>query len=352
MAKYNVQFACGHTETIQLFGKESDRAKKIAWLTEHGVCSACYKARIDAERAAETAAAAEKAAEENLPDLTGSDKQINWALAIRAQKFADLDKMVADMTTTDEQLRRQNTVAIQAAKNVLATKTESRFWIDNRNVAANRLIAQNNLQDDLKAEFAKLAAEEETAENKATEEPAEVSEEKIEVTPDEYVVSEDNTGNNQSIFITKHSPKSAVEPDDMTETERLMFFRKKMTRRESFLEARREVFFDRDKRGVKRWYIRYPVYNIYTGDYSGHKLARKATQREVKQFLIHNYFKFNIDDFLAEQKAWDDEEVHPKNINAEADHISDKVHRDAQTCDNQDDVFALLPDVDKMPVTK
>lgn len=189
MAKYDVTFGCGHTETVQLYGKESDRKRKIAWLEEHGECSACYKARIAAERAADTAAAADKAAEENLPTLTGTEKQVNWALSIRAKKFADLEKMLANMTTTDEQLRRQNQIALQATKNVLASKTDSKFWIDNRNVDARRLIADNNLQEDLKSEFARLIAEvnstdntaEETAEteevNEVNDETAEVSEE-------------------------------------------------------------------------------------------------------------------------------------------------------------------------------
>ena len=185
MAKYDVKFSCGHVETIQLYGKESDRQRKIAWLEEHGECSACYKARIAAERAADTAAAADKAAEENLPTLTGSEKQVNWALSIRAKKFADLEKMLANMTTADEQLRRQNQIALQATKNVLASKTDSKFWIDNRNVAANRLIADNNLQEDLKAEFARLTAEvntaEETAETEEVNEVNEVNDETAEV---------------------------------------------------------------------------------------------------------------------------------------------------------------------------
>lgn len=161
MAKYNVKFSCGHTEEIQLFGKGADRQRKITWLEEHGECSSCYKARLAAAHAAETAAAAAKAEEEKLPELTGSEKQVNWAISIRAKKMADLDKMLTGANDTDH-----NRTAIQAAKLVLLRQTQSKFWIDNRNVAANRLISTNNLQDELKNEFARLSTE--TAETAET----------------------------------------------------------------------------------------------------------------------------------------------------------------------------------------
>lgn len=161
MAKYDVKMSCGHTETIQLFGKMTDRDRKIAWLEEHGICSACYKARKDAAHAEETAAAKAKADEENLPELTGSEKQINWALAIRAKKFEALDNRLAEMNSkiADEQQQRKNQIALKATRNVLARRTDSRFWIDARSGDALRLIANNNLQDELKAEFARLTAE-------------------------------------------------------------------------------------------------------------------------------------------------------------------------------------------------
>lgn len=51
MAKYTVKFSCGHTQTIQLYGAEKERAKKIEYFREYGLCSACYTANRDAEMA-------------------------------------------------------------------------------------------------------------------------------------------------------------------------------------------------------------------------------------------------------------------------------------------------------------
>ena len=51
MGKYDIVFSCGHTETVELFGKSTDRDSKIAYYGRCCVCSACKAA----ERAAKLA---------------------------------------------------------------------------------------------------------------------------------------------------------------------------------------------------------------------------------------------------------------------------------------------------------
>lgn len=51
MAKYTVTFSCGHEATIELFGKDADRKRKIAYLEESGICPECYAAAREAEKA-------------------------------------------------------------------------------------------------------------------------------------------------------------------------------------------------------------------------------------------------------------------------------------------------------------
>ena len=41
MAKYTVTRNCGHTEQVELYGKMSDRDRKIEWM-EKGECRDCY----------------------------------------------------------------------------------------------------------------------------------------------------------------------------------------------------------------------------------------------------------------------------------------------------------------------
>lgn len=56
MAKYNVNFSCGHSDTIELFGKVSERMSRIEWLEKEGLCPECY-AKLCAEQAEKREAA-------------------------------------------------------------------------------------------------------------------------------------------------------------------------------------------------------------------------------------------------------------------------------------------------------
>lgn len=49
--KYEVRFSCGHTETVELSGKNADRQRKIAWFEASGLCSRCYAEQKSAEMA-------------------------------------------------------------------------------------------------------------------------------------------------------------------------------------------------------------------------------------------------------------------------------------------------------------
>ena len=43
MAKYTVTSGCGHTQELQLFGSERERARRLTWMeSAEGKCNACY----------------------------------------------------------------------------------------------------------------------------------------------------------------------------------------------------------------------------------------------------------------------------------------------------------------------
>lgn len=41
--KYEVTYSCGHTGTVQLYGKTEERERKIKYYKEYGLCPECYK---------------------------------------------------------------------------------------------------------------------------------------------------------------------------------------------------------------------------------------------------------------------------------------------------------------------
>lgn len=77
MAKYDITYSCGHKGEITLFGKTSEREKKISWYESIGLCPECKKI--------ETIKLADKLEKElDLPTIEGvSEKQIDYARSLR-----------------------------------------------------------------------------------------------------------------------------------------------------------------------------------------------------------------------------------------------------------------------------
>lgn len=53
MAKYKINFSCGHTEQRELFGPTKERDRKIQYFEQFGDCTECYKSKKKAEKDAE-----------------------------------------------------------------------------------------------------------------------------------------------------------------------------------------------------------------------------------------------------------------------------------------------------------
>ena len=120
--KYEIEYACGHTGTVQLFGKTADRERKVKWL-ETQICPACEKKERQERYAAEAAEAQQKADELGLPELKGTEKQVNWALTIREQIYSDCKKFI------NLKCHPEN----QKYLDWLFAHDQATFWIDNRN---------------------------------------------------------------------------------------------------------------------------------------------------------------------------------------------------------------------------
>jgi len=51
--KYDIKMGCGHTDTVELFGKNAEREKKIKYFEKYGLCRECYMEKLKNERMAE-----------------------------------------------------------------------------------------------------------------------------------------------------------------------------------------------------------------------------------------------------------------------------------------------------------
>jgi len=131
MALYDIERACGHTETIQIYGTNShgERERRAKW-EENKLCADCYQKELQKKRAEENSKSAQSAQEAGLPKLTGSDKQISWAESIRDKFKFDIpaSKELPGLSEYTQQFRN----VVESLRDRNKKKTEARWWIDNR----------------------------------------------------------------------------------------------------------------------------------------------------------------------------------------------------------------------------
>ena len=121
MAKYDIKYVCGHEGTVNLFGPTKDRNRRVEWL--HTVlCPECKKAEEEKARK-------EKEQELGLPDLIGSEKQIDWAGRIR-QSICGMSKDTFELRAcAREGLTRE---ALDKAMEYALSQENASWWIENR----------------------------------------------------------------------------------------------------------------------------------------------------------------------------------------------------------------------------
>lgn len=120
--KYDVTYACGHTGTVQILGPEKERARKLDYLTRCS-CPECQKVE-------KNAALSEYENAAGLPELTGTEKQINWARKLRQEQLTGVEEFMARFKT-DEQTA--------AFIKWLKGQTEAKFWIENRDKTPQKI---------------------------------------------------------------------------------------------------------------------------------------------------------------------------------------------------------------------
>ncbi len=202
MAQYRVTHSCDHEQTHQLFGKHAARERKLEWLATT-LCTDCYRAVQQTQRAAEAQVAAAKAVERGLPSLSGTAAQIEWAERVRGVKSAEFLRLLFEVAkslegSTDETLvglakvaggpETSNPVApvlhaladrleesachllkdgagiaaeLRAILEIFSTKTSAHWWIESRDTSVGQWekLLSAEKEKAVAAEAARLAKE-------------------------------------------------------------------------------------------------------------------------------------------------------------------------------------------------
>lgn len=120
MAWYYENYSCGHEGRINIIGPTKDRQWKADRHFDNNLCEECKKEKIKQENENSK----QKSLELELPELEGTEKQVDWANTIRLEildKIKDSD--VYDFIAMNE--------------------TKASFWIDNRNIDIEKYYKDN-----------------------------------------------------------------------------------------------------------------------------------------------------------------------------------------------------------------
>ena len=168
MAKYEVTYSCGHSDTVTLFGPYKERDRKLEWM-KTTLCPACYKAEQARLREERNRKNAEESKTAGLAPITeGTAKQNGWAESLRAKVFKVTDpeykrgdddcyeprfdfdefdfhakkyveetaqipgiseKVIPELKKKAEALSEAD---FEAFKKWMGSKTDPKFWIDSR----------------------------------------------------------------------------------------------------------------------------------------------------------------------------------------------------------------------------
>lgn len=160
MAKGRVECTCcecGKSFTASKILASRDQANNWeAWAKSNIIqCDDCHTKEREAQKAAENAKAAEAAQEFELPELTGTEKQIAWANTIRVRFFEEYCKVQERMKKfTAEQMEKCKSEIEKldrVAEYLFSSKTTASFWIDQRDTTLPTLI-KNFDSEAIKAE--------------------------------------------------------------------------------------------------------------------------------------------------------------------------------------------------------
>lgn len=145
--QYTVEYLCGHKGLINLVGKHSYREYRLKQ-EEHKICHKCYEKELEETNKK----ALLESKEMELPDLIGTEKQVNWANSIRLEKLKEIEKKMETQDEQDEYYKIYE---------YLLEKTKASDWINARNWSIYEYIniikrEMNELQDNKSIELPEI----------------------------------------------------------------------------------------------------------------------------------------------------------------------------------------------------
>lgn len=125
--KYEIHYKCGHVGHKNIYGPVSDVAR-AKFKKYDKVCPDCVVADIK-----------KSDRKSGLPDLDGSEKQVNWAVTIRAKLIGEalaLQKELQEEIYDD--VDTKNSVLASVAKTITEYRSErtAKFFINHRDESA------------------------------------------------------------------------------------------------------------------------------------------------------------------------------------------------------------------------
>lgn len=139
MAWYYGTFICEHEGRVNIVGPIKDRQRKADNKFSR-LCPECYAKYLEEERQKKNLEAAEAAKEMELPELEGTQKQVDWANAIRVDFINKLSSIKEDPTSFKKTLmydlpKAEIIEVINSIDDIteeLINKSKAHFFIDNR----------------------------------------------------------------------------------------------------------------------------------------------------------------------------------------------------------------------------
>jgi len=116
-----ITFACGHLREIPLTFTTDEAGLKAIEYFEKQVCTSCLAAEFEDFN--------------NLPKLTGTDKQVDWARSIRHKILDGAQNLLQEAEESG-----LNITTLQDGYAGMLTKLEAKWWIDARNKQVSRLL--------------------------------------------------------------------------------------------------------------------------------------------------------------------------------------------------------------------